>query len=90
VGPPDGTTVVFDVTGSRSTTIAIGVEGGRAKPLSSSPDAPTVTLSMDAQTLACLGLGRWDPSASLDAGQVKIAGDDELGRAVVGQMNFMF
>ena len=90
VGPPDGTTIVFDVTGSRPTTIAIGVEGGRAKPLSSSPDAPTVTLSMDAQTLACLGLGRWDPSASLDAGQVKIAGDAELGRAVVGQMNFMF
>jgi uncharacterized protein (TIGR03083 family) len=90
VGPPDGTTIVFDVTGSRPTTIAIGVEGGRAKPLSSSPDAPTVMLSMDAQTLACLGLGRWDPSASLDAGQVKIAGDAELGRAVVGQMNFMF
>jgi uncharacterized protein (TIGR03083 family) len=90
VGPPDGTTIVFDVTGSRPTTIAIGVEGGRAKPLPSSPDAPTVTLSMDAQTLACLGLGRWDPAASLDAGQVKIAGDAELGRAVVGQMNFMF
>jgi len=49
-----------------------------------------VTLAMDAQTLACLGLGRWDPSTSLDAGQVKIAGDDELGRAIVGQMNFMF
>jgi uncharacterized protein (TIGR03083 family) len=90
VGPPDGTTVVFDVTGSRPTTIAIGVEGGRAKSLSSPPETPTVTLAMDAQTLACLGLGRWDPAASLDEGQVKIAGDAELGRAVVGQMNFMF
>jgi uncharacterized protein (TIGR03083 family) len=90
VGPPDGTTVVFNVSGSRPTTIAIGVDGGRAKPLSSPPETPTVTLAMDAQTLACLGLGRWDPSTSLDAGQVKIAGDDELGRAIVGQMNFMF
>ena len=49
-----------------------------------------MTLAMDAQTLACLGLGRWDPTTSLDAGQVKIAGDDALGRAVVSQMNFMF
>ena len=45
---------------------------------------------MDAQTLACLGLGRWDPAASLDEGQVTITGDDALGRAVVGHMNFMF
>jgi uncharacterized protein (TIGR03083 family) len=90
VGPPDGTTVVFAVSGPRAATIAIGVEGGRAKPLSSQPETPTVTLAMDAQTLACLGLGRWDPSTSLGAGQVTIAGDDELGRAIVGQMNFMF
>jgi len=90
VGPPDGTTVVFDLSGARTATIAIGVEGGRAKPLSSPPEKPTVTLAMDAQTLACLGLGRWDPSTSLEAGQVKVAGDDELGRAIVGQMNFMF
>ncbi|HEY4398202.1 MAG TPA: maleylpyruvate isomerase family mycothiol-dependent enzyme [Acidimicrobiia bacterium] len=90
VGPPDGTTVVFVVSGPRATTIAIGVDGGRAKPLSSPPETPTVTLAMDAQTLACLGLGRWDPSTCLDAGQVTIKGDDELGRAIVGQMNFMF
>ena len=90
VGPPDGTTVVFDVSGSRPQTIAIGVEGGRAKPLSSPPEKPSVTLAMDAQTLACLGLGRWDPAASLDEGQVTITGDDALGRAVVGHMNFMF
>lgn len=90
VGPPDGTTVVFSLSGARPTTIAIGVEGGRAKALSSPPDAATVTLAMDAQTLACLGLGRWDPVAVLDDGQVTISGDGALGRAVVDQMNFMF
>jgi uncharacterized protein (TIGR03083 family) len=90
VGPPDGTTVVFALSGSRPTTMAIGVEGGRAKLLSSPPETPTVTLAMDAQTLACLGLGRWDPAAVLDAGQVTITGDDNLGRSVVGLMNFMF
>ncbi|HMF82519.1 MAG TPA: maleylpyruvate isomerase family mycothiol-dependent enzyme [Acidimicrobiia bacterium] len=90
VAPPDGTTVVFDVTGSRPMTIAIGVDGGRAKPLSTAPERATVTLAMDAQTLACLGLGRWDPAAALDDDQVTITGDEKLGRAVVGQMNFMF
>jgi uncharacterized protein (TIGR03083 family) len=90
VAPPDGTTVVFDVSGSRPRTIAIGVEGGRAKPLSAPPEAATVRVAMDAQTLACLGLGRWDPAAALDDRQVTITGDDKLGRAVVEQMNFMF
>jgi uncharacterized protein (TIGR03083 family) len=90
VGPPDGTTVVFAVSGSRPGTISIGVEGGRAKPLSSPPETPTVTLAMDAQTLACLGLGRWDPATVLDGAGVTITGDEKLGRSVVDHMNFMF
>jgi uncharacterized protein (TIGR03083 family) len=90
VAPPDGTTVVFAVSGSRPMTIPIGVEGGRAKTLSALPDAATVTLAMDAQTLACLGLGRWDPATALDEGHVTITGDEQLARLVVEQMNFMF
>ena len=90
VAPPDGTVVVFDVVGSRPMTIAVGVDGGRAKPLPTPPEDATVTLSMDAQTLACLGLGRWDPSAALDDRQVTITGDAKLGRSIVEQMNFMF
>jgi uncharacterized protein (TIGR03083 family) len=90
VHPPDGTTVVFEITGVWPTTVAIGVDGGRAKPLPAPPDAPTATLTMDAQTLACLGMGRWDPATVLDAGRVTIAGDDALGRAVVESMNFLF
>jgi uncharacterized protein (TIGR03083 family) len=90
VAPPEGTTVVFDVSGTRPMTIPIGVEGGRAKPLPAPPDTATVTLAMDAQTLACLGLGRWDPAAALDDGEVTISGDEKLGRSVVEQMNFMF
>jgi hypothetical protein len=81
---------VFDVSGSNPMTIPIGVDGGRAKPLSTLPDTATVTLAMDAQTLACLGLGRWDPAAALDEGQVAITGDEKLGRSIVEQMNFMF
>src|SRR5204862_3547785 len=63
VGPPDGTTVVFDVSGSRPTTIAIGVEGGRDKPMASPPETTTVGRAMEGQTRACLGPRRWEPSA---------------------------
>jgi uncharacterized protein (TIGR03083 family) len=90
VHPPDGTTVVFELSGSRPMTIAIGMDGGRAKPLVAPPDAPDATLTMDAETLACLGMGRWDATTALDGGKVTIAGDDALGRAVVEQMNFLF
>jgi uncharacterized protein (TIGR03083 family) len=90
VHPPDGTTVVFDVFGSWPTTVAIGVDGGRAKLLPTPPDAPTVRLTMDAETLACLGMGRWNPTKCLDAESVKITGDDALGRVVAENMNFLF
>ncbi len=90
VHPPDGTTVVFDVTGSWRTTVAIGVEGGRAKRLPASPADPTATLAMDAETFACLGMGRWDRAAVERRGRVTVAGDDALARNVVDEMNFLF
>lgn len=90
VHPPDGTTVVFEVTGPWPTTVAIVMDGGRAKPMPARPESPDATLTMDAETLACLGMGRWEPADALDTGKVTIAGDEALGRAVVDQMNFMF
>ena len=90
VHPPDGTTVLFEVTGTWPTTVAIRMDGGRAKPLPAPPDAPDATLTMDAETMACLGMGRWDPVDALARGRVTLAGDDALARAVVEQMNFMF
>jgi uncharacterized protein (TIGR03083 family) len=85
VAPPDGTTVVFDVADLG--TIAIGKEGKRASALESVPDDATVKLSMDLETFNCLSCGRGDPSAL--AKQVKIEGDEALGRQVIEQMNFM-
>jgi uncharacterized protein (TIGR03083 family) len=90
VHPPDGTTVVFAVGPPWPLTLAIGVEGGRAKSLAAPPDAPDATLTMDAETLACLGMGRWDAQTAINGGKVTITGDDALGRAVVEQMNFLF
>jgi hypothetical protein len=90
VHPPDGTTVVFEVTGSWPTTLAIGVQDGRAKTLAEVPEDPTVTLAMDAEALACLGLGRWDRETVEGRRLVAMRGDDALGRSVLDQMNFLF
>ncbi len=88
-GAPDGATVVFAVEGDAGRTIAIGVEGGRARPLDEAPDEPTVRLTMDVETFTCLGNGRWDPDATLAEGRVRIDGDGALGEAVVRAMAFM-
>jgi uncharacterized protein (TIGR03083 family) len=85
VGPPDGTTVVFDVPGFGET--GIGVDGKRANRLDAAPDAPTVRLTMDLETFNRLCTGRGEPSEL--ASGVKIEGDEEIGRRIVDQMNFM-
>jgi uncharacterized protein (TIGR03083 family) len=86
---PDGATVVFDVTGPAGRVLPVGVEGTRARTLGQAPARPTVSLTMDAETFACLGCGRWAPDEVLRSGKVKIRGDRALGEAIVGQMNFM-
>jgi putative sterol carrier protein len=86
---PNGITVLFEVTGPAGRTVPIGVEGGRAKPLDAAPATPTVRLTMDVETLNCLGCGRWEPEQALAAGKVRIAGDSTLGETIVRQMNFM-
>lgn len=83
-GAPDGSAVVFDVSGMP--TVAIGVDG-RAKPLDAAPDEATVKLSMDLETFSCLCCGREDISDLAD--RVRIEGDGDLGRQIVANMNFM-
>jgi uncharacterized protein (TIGR03083 family) len=89
VQPPDGTTVVFEVTGPAGRSLAITMQGARANPLDDLPSSPTVTLSMDVETFVCLGCGRWDPEYALRSGKVQVHGDDSLGRTIVAQMNIM-
>ena len=87
---PDGTTVVIELEAPLSETIAIGVEGGRARVLDSVPDAPTVRITADGETYARLACGRGDPAAARAAGSVRIEGDQELGVRIVDQLNFLF
>ena len=86
---PDGTTVVFAVTGPAGRTMAISVDGGRANFLDTSPANSNLRLTMDVETFTCLGNGRWEGGHALASGKVRIDGDRMLGEAIVTRMNFM-
>ncbi len=86
---PDGVTVVFNITGSAGSVVSVAVEGGRGRALDSEPESPTVKITSDLETFACLGCGRWDPAKALSSGKIKVAGDTVLGETIVHQMNIM-
>jgi uncharacterized protein (TIGR03083 family) len=87
-GAPDGTSVVFELSGDAPRTIAVTVADGRAKVVDDAP-SPTVRLAMDAETWWCLCLGRWDGPTVRAKGLVTIDGDRALGEKVVDSMTFM-
>jgi uncharacterized protein (TIGR03083 family) len=87
---PDGASVVFELDGPLARSIAIGVDGGRARLLDTAPASPTARIVTDTETFARLACGRLDPGAELDAGRVRVDGDEALGRRVVENMNFLF
>lgn len=86
---PDGTTAVFDITGPAGRVVSVAVEGGRGNEQESEPDSPTVRITTDVETFACLGCGRWDPAEALGSGKITVAGDTALGETIVNQMNIM-
>jgi uncharacterized protein (TIGR03083 family) len=90
VGPPDGTTVVFECTEGDGRRVAVGMENGRGKALDEVPGGPTLRLTMDTDTFVRLSCGRGDPAEILASGAVRIEGDEGLGHRVVEEMNFLF
>lgn len=89
VQPADGTTVVFHIVGPAGRTVAVRMDGSRAKLLDLPPAMPTVCLTMDVETFTCLGCGRVEPRQAVQAGRVHITGDTVLGEMTVAQMNIM-
>lgn len=90
VAPPDGTAVVFDMTGPTEMTRALRVDDGRAVVVDNEPVAPTAVIRTDTDTFVRLATGRGDHATMLAAGLVTVDGDKPLGEAVVGQMNLLF
>jgi uncharacterized protein (TIGR03083 family) len=88
-GAPDGSSVVFALTGPAARTFAVAVVDGRAKVVEEVPAAPTATIETDAETWWTLALGRRDPAAALGGGLVTLSGDVDLGRRVVEGLSFM-
>jgi uncharacterized protein (TIGR03083 family) len=86
---PDSATVVFDITGPAGQVVPVAVEGGRGNRLDSEPESPTVRITADVETFACLGCGRWDPAEALSSGKITVTGDTALGETIVKQMNIM-
>jgi uncharacterized protein (TIGR03083 family) len=89
VVPPDGTKVVFVVTGDAGGAFPIEMTAGRARPRPDAPDNPTVRLDMDTEAFICLTCGRGNPWALVEVGRIRIAGDEALGHRVIEQANVM-
>jgi uncharacterized protein (TIGR03083 family) len=77
VGLPDGSSIVFRLTGPLRRDLYVAVDG-RAKVVDSI-ERPDVELSTDSLTFVQLACGRIDPQRPIDAGVVSWSGDAELG-----------
>jgi uncharacterized protein (TIGR03083 family) len=90
-GCAEGTVVRFDIDGAgrdaRAFTVAVA--GGRARPAGDEVP-PTVTLSLSGVDFMRLGCGRTTAAQVEAAGGLGVQGDDQVGRTVLGAMNFMF
>jgi len=90
VAPPDGSSVLFSVTGVMGRQILISMDAGRASQRATpSTVTPSVVLTMDQETFWRLGLGRVEPARVLASGQVRFDGDVAIGHKVLASMAFM-
>lgn len=86
---PDGSIVVFAVTGPTPRRVTVAVAGGRARIDRGDPGPATVEATLDAGVFWRLGCGRISGPDARRRGLVTLAGDDGLGRRVVDAMAFM-
>jgi len=90
VAPPDGTSVLFSVTGVMGRHLLVTVDGGRASLQPVPPtEPPTVTLTMEQEEFWRRCYGRLDPDEVASTGSVTVEGDAALGRRVLGALAFM-
>jgi uncharacterized protein (TIGR03083 family) len=86
VGLPDGTSIVFHLTGPLTRDISVAVDG-RAKQVEH-VDSPTVALTTDSTTFIQLAAGRIDPQEQIDTGKVSWTGDSKLADHAARNLGF--
>jgi uncharacterized protein (TIGR03083 family) len=86
VGLPDGTSIVFHLTGPLKRDICVVVDG-RARQVDHIDD-PTAELTTGSTTFIQLAAGRIDPQEQIDAGTVSWTGDAVLGERAARNLRF--
>jgi len=66
--------------------LALQVEDGEVRSCDLAAALPTVRLTLDSETFACLVFGRWEPDKVLESGRVLFAGNRRLGYRIVRHM----
>jgi uncharacterized protein (TIGR03083 family) len=89
---PEGTVVVFSLGEPLARELVVAVVGGRAALVAphEAPGDPTVVLRTGTEDFARLLSGRIEAAAALADGTVVVAGDEDLGRRVLGEINYLF
>jgi uncharacterized protein (TIGR03083 family) len=86
---PAGSSVVFDIVGTPTLTLAVVVPPeGRASLVDEIPASPTTHITLDRRTYARLAGGRWTGDEARTKGAVEVAGDEALGNRIVDNMAF--
>ena len=86
VGLPDGSSIVFRLTGPIAAEYAVAVDG-RAKQVERLHN-PDVEVSTDSTTFVQLACGRIDPQGPIDAGTITWTGDSELGERAARNLRY--
>jgi uncharacterized protein (TIGR03083 family) len=86
VGLPDGSSIVFRLTGPIKRDLSVVVDG-RAKVVGHVAD-PDVVLTTDSLTFVQLACGRLDPQVPIDSGAVSWTGSGELGDRAARNLRF--
>ena len=89
VKAPEGSSVVWDVSGPLPRRSAWEVVEGRARGTAAPPSPPTVDFSLDAETFWRLSCGRLVAAEALGTGAVEVTGDAALGGRILEAMNVL-
>ena len=87
---PEGTNVVFNVTGGTSERWGYVTEGRCLRQLPEPPVSSSVQLTLDFETFLRLVCGRMEPQVALTEHRVRVQGDPALGQEVLTHLNLLF